>query len=103
MSGNFGTPRPQPLPLSQAPVHKVTEWRTIQKYHYNIDFKHLRTLHQTNRALVFRNEKTTDFGFLNNLKSENYQLWVFEKIHNRRTALQGIDCSMARTVHWSKP
>jgi hypothetical protein len=34
MSGNFGTPRPQPLPLSQAPVHKVTEWRTIQKYHF---------------------------------------------------------------------
>jgi hypothetical protein len=30
----FGTPRPQPLPLSQAPVHKVTEWRTIQKYHF---------------------------------------------------------------------
>jgi len=27
---NFGTPRPQPLPLSQVPVHKVTEWRTIQ-------------------------------------------------------------------------
>jgi hypothetical protein len=34
MSGNFGTPRPQPLPLFQAPVHKVTEWRTIQKYHF---------------------------------------------------------------------
>jgi hypothetical protein len=34
MSGNFGTPKPQPFPLSQAPVHKVTEWRTIQKYHF---------------------------------------------------------------------
>jgi hypothetical protein len=44
---NFGTPRPQPLPLSQAPVHKVTDLNnrsavcnkvpfksTIQKYHF---------------------------------------------------------------------
>ncbi len=29
----MGSPRPHPLPLSQARVHKVTEWRTIQKYH----------------------------------------------------------------------
>jgi hypothetical protein len=43
-------------------------------------------IHQTNRAQVFTNQRTTNFGFLNNLKSENCQLWVFEKIHNQRTA-----------------
>jgi hypothetical protein len=39
------------LPLSQAPVHKVTEWRTIQKYHSKDWAEFIYRLHLT--SIIF--------------------------------------------------